>query len=99
MIYLDGNSLGAQPKASLTRAQVRHHAGMGHRSDYELEQSRLVWSMPSAWQFICLTLIGAEQDEVVVTDSTSINLFKAIAAALQIQANNPVNNGTSCHHH
>jgi kynureninase len=34
-------------------------------------------------------IIGANQDEVVVTDSTSINLFKALAAALQIQASNP----------
>jgi kynureninase len=31
-------------------------------------------------------LIGAKAEEVVITDSTSINLFKAIAAALHLQA-------------
>ena len=31
-------------------------------------------------------LIGARSGEVVVTDSTSLNLFKALAAALQMQA-------------
>jgi kynureninase len=34
-------------------------------------------------------LIGAQQDEVVVTDTTSLNLFKALAAALQLQAQGP----------
>jgi kynureninase len=34
-------------------------------------------------------LIGAREGEVVVTDTTSLNLFKALAAALHLQAGGP----------
>ena len=38
-------------------------------------------------------LIGAADGEVVVTDTTSINLFKALAAALHMQASDPTRSG------
>mgnify|MGYP002140961204 FL=1 len=34
-------------------------------------------------------LLGAGTGEVVITDTTSVNLFKALAAALQMQASDP----------
>lgn len=85
-IYLDGNSLGAQPRAALELAQhvIRHEWGQN-----------LIKSWNTAgWFKRPLTignelapLIGAQADEVAVTDSTSVNLFKAAAAALHIQRN------------
>lgn len=88
MIYLDGNSLGAQPKASLLRAQ--HLISQEWGQDLITSWNKAGWfEMPSRLGNLIAPLIGAEIGEVVVTDSTSINLFKAIAAALYIQAQHP----------
>ena len=85
MIYLDGNSLGAQPKAAFQRAQqvIEEEWGM----DLIKSWNKAGWfDLPSRLGNLLAPLIGADQEEVVITDSTSINLFKAIAAALQIQS-------------
>lgn len=85
VIYLDGNSLGARPVAALARAQaviaeewgnglVRSWVGAGWRDLSERLGDRLA------------TLIGAQAGEVVVTDTTTINLFKVLSAALKVQA-------------
>ncbi|MCU6432562.1 kynureninase [Undibacterium sp. Jales W-56] len=90
VIYLDGNSLGAMPKSSASRAQqvIRQEWG----NDLIKSWNTAGWfELPSRLGNLLAPLIGARQNEVVVTDSTSINLFKAIAAALQIQASNPAN--------
>ncbi len=89
VIYLDGNSLGAMPKASLSRAQevIRQEWG----NDLIKSWNKAGWfDLPSRLGDMLAPLIGAAPDEVVVTDSTSINLFKALAAALHLQASNPV---------
>ncbi len=88
MIYLDGNSLGAQPKAAQQRALDLIQQEWG--KDLIKSWNKAGWfDMPSRLGDLLAPLIGAEKNEVVVTDSTSINLFKAIAAALEIQANHP----------
>lgn len=88
MIYLDGNSLGAQPKAALSRAQQVISQEWGQ--DLITSWNKAGWfDLPSRLGNLLAPLIGAGQDEVVVTDTTSINLFKAIAAALHQQANRP----------
>ncbi|MEX5594922.1 kynureninase [Pseudomonas orientalis] len=84
VIYLDGNSLGARPLASLARAQqvIAEEWGNG-----------LIRSWNSAgWADLSLRLgnrlaplIGAGEGEVAVTDTTSINLFKVLSAALSVQ--------------
>jgi kynureninase len=85
MIYLDGNSLGAQPKAAFQRAQQVIQEEWG--TDLIKSWNKAGWfDLPSRLGNLLAPLIGADHDEVVITDSTSINLFKAIAAALQIQA-------------
>ncbi|MBI3284787.1 MAG: kynureninase [Burkholderiales bacterium] len=84
VIYLDGNSLGARPKAALQRAQQVVQQEWG--SDLIKSWNKAGWfDLPSRLGNQLASLIGAAENEVVVTDSTSINLFKAIAAALQIQ--------------
>ncbi|MBC8782889.1 kynureninase [Pseudomonas fluorescens] len=84
VIYLDGNSLGARPVAALARAQavIAEEWGNG-----------LIRSWNSAgWAALSqrlgnrlAPLIGARDDEVVITDTTSINLFKVLSAALSVQ--------------
>ncbi len=83
-IYLDGNSLGALPRTAAARVQqvVAGEWGRG-----------LIGSWNSAgWMTLAArigdkiaTLVGAGPGELVVADSTSINLYKALSAALAIQ--------------
>jgi len=85
VIYLDGNSLGALPRAMSARLRevVEHEWG-----------ARLIRSWNEAhWTELprrvgakIARLIGALPHEVVCADSTSINLFKVLAAALHLQS-------------
>lgn len=87
VIYLDGNSLGARPRAAAQRAQMVIEQEWGH--DLIRSWNKAGWfDLPSRLGDKLAPLIGAAAGEVVVTDSTSINLFKALAAALHIQAGN-----------
>ena len=82
-IYLDGNSLGVPPKASAARAQ----AVIGGEWGDGLIRSwnTAGWfAMPKRLGNKLAPLIGAAVDEVVVTDTISINLFKALSAALRV---------------
>lgn len=83
VIYLDGNSLGAMPKAAAARVAqaVQHEWG---------EQLIRAWNsagwyeMPRRLGDKIARLVGAQPGEVVATDGTSINLFKVLSAALSI---------------
>ncbi len=88
LIYLDGNSLGVTPKASVSRARQL----VQHEWAANLIQSwnKAGWfDLPTRLGDKLAPLIGANAGEVVVTDSTSINLFKALAGALRIQSLEP----------
>lgn len=84
LIYLDGNSLGPLPKSARACVQrvLEHEWG-----------ARLIESWNEAGWFELprrlgakiAPLIGARADEVIVTDSTSINLFKVLASALALR--------------
>jgi kynureninase len=88
VIYLDGNSLGARPKAALARAQQVIAQEWGH--DLIRSWNSAGWfEMPKRLGNLLAPLIGAADGEVVVTDTTSVNLFKALAAALTMQAADP----------
>jgi kynureninase len=85
VIYLDGNSLGARPKAALTRATEVIAKEWG--KDLITSWNSAGWfEMPKRLGNQLAPLLGAHDGEVVVTDTTSINLFKALAAALHEQA-------------
>ncbi len=81
VIYLDGNSLGpllAAAKARLADA-IEHEWGAGLVRSWNDAD----WiGAPARVGGKIARLIGAAANEVVVTDSTSVNLFKLIAAAL-----------------
>ena len=85
VIYLDGNSLGAQPKAAIQRAQQVIEQEWGDKLIGSWNSAGW-FNLPSRLGDLLAPLIGAKSSEVVVTDSTSINLFKTLAAGLKIQA-------------
>jgi kynureninase len=85
VIYLDGNSLGARPKAALARAQDVIAREWG--KDLIGSWNSAGWfDLPKRLGDRLAPLIGARPGEVVVNDTTSLNLFKALAAALKMQA-------------
>jgi kynureninase len=84
VVYLDGNSLGALPKGVAARVQkaITQEWGVG------LIRS---WN-DAAWYPAPLRvggkiarLIGAQAHEVVACDSTSVNLYKVLGAALRMR--------------
>jgi kynureninase len=84
VIYLDGNSLGARPRASLARAH--EVVAMEWGQDLIKSWNTAGWfELPKRLGDRLAPIIGARPGEVVVTDTTSLNLFKALAAALDIQ--------------
>jgi kynureninase len=84
VIYLDGNSLGARPRAALERAQQVVAREWGR--DLIKSWNTAGWfEMPRRLGNRLAPLIGAREGEVVVTDTTSLNLFKALASALAMQ--------------
>src|SRR5215218_6690451 len=80
IVYLDGNSLGALPKAAVARqrAVVEEEWGPELIRSWNtrgwIDAPRRVGAKIAA-------LIGAKPSEVIVADSTSVNLFKLIVAA------------------
>lgn len=84
VIYLDGNSLGALPKAVKDRIAKVVADEWGH--DLIRSWNLHDWfSLPSRAGDKIARLIGAQAGEVVVADSTSVNLFKLLAAALKLR--------------
>lgn len=83
LIYLDGNSLGALPCATAQRIEetIRLHWG---RDLIKSWNSAGWFELPRRVGDKIAGLIGAEPGEVLAVDSTSINLYKALWAALQI---------------
>jgi kynureninase len=85
VIYLDGNSLGARPRASLAR--VHEVVAQEWGQDLIKSWNTAGWfDLPKRLGDRLAPIIGARPGEVAVTDTTSLNLFKALAAALAIQA-------------
>ncbi len=88
-IYLDGNSLGPCPAGAMARAKrlIEKEWAVG-----------LIRSWNTAgWFDLSIrlgdkiaSLIGADQGEAVVTDSTSLNLFKLVSVALAMRPDRKV---------
>ncbi len=84
VVYLDGNSLGALPKATPARLEqvVRGEWGNGLIRSWNDAD----WiTLPQRVGAKIAPLIGADADEVIVCDSVSVNLFKLIGAALNMR--------------
>ena len=84
VIYLDGNSLGVLPRTAAARAAdvIGKEWGAGLIRSWNTAG----WfDLPARLGDKLAGLIGAGKGEVVITDTTSLNIFKALAAALRIQ--------------
>ncbi len=84
VIYLDGNSLGPLPAG--TEARVAETIGREWGDGLIGSWNSAGWiDLPQRVGAKIATLVGAHPDEVVVADSTSVNLFKVLAAALRLR--------------
>lgn len=84
MVYLDGNSLGALPRA--TAARVADCIAREWGEDLITSWNRADWiGLPRRVGDKIARLVGAGPGEVVVADSTSINVFKVLSAALALR--------------
>ncbi|MFN7724271.1 MAG: kynureninase [Rubrivivax sp.] len=83
LIYLDGNSLGVLPVATAARVQQVITQEWG--TDLIRSWNSAGWiTLPQRVGDKVARLVGAAPGELVVADSTSVNLFKVLAAALHI---------------
>jgi kynureninase len=81
LIYVDGNSLGRLPRGSLALGQDLIGRQWGGRLIRAWNES---WfHLPERVGAKIAPLVGAAADEVIVADSTSVNLFKLAVAALR----------------
>ncbi len=85
VIYLDGNSLGVLPRATPTRVAQAVTQEWGQ--DLIKSWNSAGWfTLPQRVGDKIARVIGAGAGEVVAADSTSINLYKVLWAALHIAA-------------
>src|SRR4051795_676168 len=83
LIYLDGNSLGPLPRTAAARlAEVVEEEG--GEELIRSWNSRDWIGAPQRVGARIAPLIGAKPNEVIVTDSTSVNLFKLLVAAARL---------------
>jgi kynureninase len=79
LIYLNGNSLGALPRATLARMETVFRQEWGTA----LARSWDHWvDLPARAGDVVGELIGAAAGQVIVTDNTTVNLYKLASAAL-----------------
>ncbi|WP_329209535.1 kynureninase [Streptomyces sp. NBC_00683] len=84
-VYLDGNSLGALPSHVPARMQdviTREWGALRIRSWDESGW----WTAPERIGDRIAPLVGAAAGQIVVGDSTSVNVFKAVVAASRLAA-------------
>ncbi|MFJ8882514.1 kynureninase [Streptomyces sp. NPDC102402] len=82
-VYLDGNSLGALPRHVPARMQevlTREWGALRIRSWGESGW----WTAPERIGDRIAPLVGAAAGQIVVGDSTSVNVFKAVVAATRL---------------
>ncbi len=89
LIYLDGNSLGPVQRGVEERLMrcLRDEWGRDLIASWN---SADWYTLPQTIGGKIAPLIGAGPDDVVVTDSTSVNLFKVLAAALSLRQDRKV---------
>ncbi len=83
LIYLDGNSLGMMPRASEKAAAELISYGWGERLIRGWNEDW--WAMPRRVSAKLAQLLGCDSQEITVCDSTSVNLYKLLRAAIRMQ--------------
>ncbi|WP_405616906.1 kynureninase [Streptomyces sp. NBC_00076] len=82
-VYLDGNSLGALPAAVPGRVEDVVRRQWGELRIRSWEESGW-WTAPERIGDRIAPLIGAATGQIVVGDSTSVNVFKALVGAVRL---------------
>ncbi|MFD7719852.1 kynureninase, partial [Streptomyces sp. NPDC059814] len=82
-VYLDGNSLGALPRHVPARLQEVLTREWGELRIRSWDESGW-WTAPERIGDRIAPLVGAAAGQVVVGDSTSVNVFKAVVAATRL---------------
>ncbi len=84
LVYLDGNSLGMLPKRVPQRLENAIRLEWG--TDLIRSWNKNDWiGLPAKVGAKIARLIGAQPSEVIAADSTSVNLFKLLLAALKLR--------------
>ncbi|MFE7457472.1 kynureninase [Streptomyces sp. NPDC057554] len=84
-VYLDGNSLGALPAHVPARVQDVLTRQWGELRIRSWDESGW-WTAPERIGDRIAPLVGAAAGQIVVGDSTSVNVFKAVVAATRLAA-------------
>jgi kynureninase len=86
-IYLDGNSLGRLPVATRERLRIAVEQEWGG----DLIRGWSYWiDLARQAGDVLAEIVGAEPGEVILSDSTSVNLYKLARAALTARPGRPV---------
>ena len=81
LIYLDGNSLGRMPLTVRGTIDIAVEAEWGDRLIRSWNEGW--WDLQLKLGDLIAPLVGAGPGEVIISDSTSVNLFKLAAAAVR----------------
>ena len=84
LIYLDGNSLGPMPKKAFGEMK---NAVLNEWAEELTNSWRNAgwWELPETLGELIAPVVGASSGQIIVSDSTSINLFKSVMAALSLR--------------
>lgn len=82
-VYLDGNSLGALPEGVAGRLADVVSREWGRLRIRSWTESGW-WTMPERVGDLIAPLVGAAPGQIVVGDSTSVNVFKALIGAVRL---------------
>jgi kynureninase len=83
LVYMDGNSLGRLPKIAVNRIAEAVTNEWG--AELIRGWNKGWWEAPCRVGDKIAQLVGAAPGQIVVSDSTSVNLFKLTTAALQLR--------------
>ncbi|HEY4022770.1 MAG TPA: kynureninase [Pseudonocardiaceae bacterium] len=89
VIYLDGNSLGPLPKTTPGRLAEVIEREWGQRLIRSWNEAGW-WTASQRVAERLAPLLGAAPDEIMVADSTSVNLFKLLVIAARLRPGRPV---------
>ena len=85
LVYLDGNSLGPLPRAAAARVRQVVEVEWGDGLIRSWNDAGWI-TLPERIAGKIARLVGATPGELVVADSTSVNLYKVLSAAAQMVA-------------
>ncbi|MDX1662871.1 MAG: kynureninase [Candidatus Promineifilaceae bacterium] len=83
LLYMLGNSLGRLPKAAAERIEHLVHHEWGERLIRSWNESWI--DLPAQTGDKIAELLGAGPGEIIIADSTSVNLYKVAIAALRLR--------------